>query len=95
MASRAITSERRCDNQPSARSPATALHHDGFGEASHDWTGDCAKGANGDSMTPRNNATLSRARQGIFDPSSDQYLILSRKPVSSWLNSFGFSIMRK
>jgi hypothetical protein len=45
----AITSDRRCDVQPSDRSPGTAAHHAGAGEASHDWIGEAA----GDCATMR------------------------------------------
>jgi hypothetical protein len=46
MPFRAITSDRVCGIQPSERSPRTALHQDGIGDASHMRTvDDCAAAA--------------------------------------------------
>src|SRR5262245_11299042 len=58
MPLRAITSERRCKDQPSARSPSTALHPEGFDSPPHGLIGDCARGDDTPSATtPRPIAT--------------------------------------
>src|SRR6187397_729040 len=67
MPLRAITSERRCDSQPSARSPGTALHQEGVGFESHDWTGDCARGATACASNATSDAT--RVSQPLLMPS--------------------------